>query len=300
MKKYLIFILFTLAGSFSFITILNAQITDDSTAIWRVVIDDGNEFYGKIYEETDNYIRLQTENVGLITIQRKNIELIELLAEARIKEGKVWLENLQATRYFWAPNGYGLEKGEGYYQNVWVLFNQASVGITDNFSIGAGLIPLFLFDFQEAPTPVFIVPKFSFPIKRNKVNLGGGAIVGTILGGEGLDEIGPFGIAYGVVTIGDKDMNGTLGVGYGFADGELSKYPILTVGGMKRIARRSYLLTENYFIKGQEFTAGLIAIGGRTVWQRISLDYGLVIPVSDELESFIAIPWMSLSVPFQY
>lgn len=289
-----IFLLFVFPSNTS------AQVTPDSVIIWRVVTDDGNEFYGTIQSETDSLIVLKTEIFGLISIPRKNLELLELLAEARIKGGKVCSENLQVTRYFWAPNGYRLAKGDGYYQNVWVLFNQASVGITENFSIGAGLVPLFLFDFREAPTPIFIVPKFSIPMKSNKVNLGGGAIVGTILGGEDFADSGPFGIAYGVVTVGHKDMNGTLGVGYGFADGELSKFPILTAGGMTRIARRSYLLTENYFIKGQEFTAGLISIGGRTVWQRISLYYGLVIPIADELETFIAIPWMSLSVPFQY
>lgn len=300
MKKWMFLLSLILFVFTTFTQSANAQITADSSSIWRIVMDDGNEFYGTLQNETDTYVQLETETLGMITIQRKNIDLMELLAEATIKEGKVWLENLQATRYFWAPNGYGLAKGDGYYQNVWVLFNQASVGITDNFSIGGGLIPLFLFDFQEAPTPVFIVPKFSFPIRKNKINVGGGAIAGTIIGGEDFDGIGPFGIAYGVVTVGGKDMNGTLGVGYGFADGDFSKYPILTAGGMKRIGRRNYFLTENYFIKGEEFTAGLIALGGRTVWQRISLDYGLVIPVSDELESFVAIPWISFSVPFQY
>ncbi len=292
-----------LSGCFAFLCLLIytpsfSQIEIDTAKLTRVVMKDGNEFYGYIYIQNETIVTLKTEILGNLDIPRNQIKLIENVQDALIVQGDVWLKNLQATRYFWAPNGYGLEKREGYYQNVWVLFNQASIGITKNFSIGAGTIPLFLFD--GAPTPVFAVPKFSFQVIENKLNFGGGAIVGTILGGDEFFETGAFGILYGVGTVGNKDANATIGVGYGFAEGDFSNYPIITFGALKRIGKRSYFLTENYFISLDNAKIGLISLGGRTVWQRVSIDYGFVIPVSEDIGAFIAIPWLGFSVPFQY
>lgn len=298
MRNQLFFLGLILSLAIALFNPLYAQVDQDSTQIWRIVMVDGNEFYGNIIFENQDYIEIQTALLGNLKIVKTDIKVQEYLDKAVIKAGDVWLENLQATRYFWAPNGYGLEKGEGYYQNVWVLFNQASVGVTKNFSIGAGIIPLFLF--AGAPTPIFIVPKFSIPIVKEKFNMGAGAIVGTIVGGDDFNENGLIGIAYGVATIGHKDSNATFGMGYGFFEGELAEYPLFTLGGLTRISRRSYLLTENYLISLDGTTVGLASIGGRTVWQRVSIDYGLVIPFGADLDEFIGIPWLGLSVPFQY
>ena len=277
---------------------LSSQVQVDSSNFWRIVTIDGNEFYGPILSDNIDEIELRTEILGVIRISRKDIRVQKRMVRARLENGEVWLENLQATRYFWAPNGYGLKKGEGYYQNVWVLFNQASVGITKNFSIGAGTVPLFLFD--GAPTPVFMVPKISFSLIPEKLNIGGGVIIGTILSNnEWFDQDGPFGIAYGVASYGNKDKNVNVGLGMAFAEGEWAEYPVVSVGGMARISKRSYLITENYIYPSDEWF-GLIAVGGRTVWQRVSLDYGFVIPVAQELDGFIAIPWLGFSIPFQY
>jgi hypothetical protein len=54
-----------------------------------------------------------------------------------------------------------MNKGEGYYHNFMVFINQATYGVTDNISIGGGLVPLFLFG---GLTPVWITPKVSVPI----------------------------------------------------------------------------------------------------------------------------------------
>lgn len=259
MKKRLF--LLTILLHWLFLIGLNGQVSTDSTDVWRVVLNDGNEYYGNILEEADTYIIMETTNLGELKIPLKQIKVKEKLGEARIKNGEVWLQNLQATRYFWAPNGYGLEKGEGYYQNVWVLFNQGSYGITDYFSVGAGLVPLFLFN--GAPTPVFIVPKFSFPIVKNKINAGVGVIAGIILSSDDfVDTEGPFGIAYGVVSGGNKDRNINVGVGMAFAEGELANSPVVSLGGMIRVSKKTYLLTENYFFRSSDFSFGLIAIGG--------------------------------------
>ncbi|WPP51448.1 hypothetical protein [Catalinimonas niigatensis] len=281
----------------SFVVLVTLCITGKTYAqeevrpsLWQVETNDGNIYYGRIISQSQEVLRLETENLGIISIAVENIRAIRELNDEEIKNGEIWPENAQATRYFFAPNGYGLRKGEAYYQNVWIFFNQVSVGVSDNFSLGLGTIPLFLFG--GAPTPIWITPKFSVPIKKDKLNLGGGALIGTVLGGDS----GGFGLAYGVVTIGDRNKNLNLGLGYGFADGDWADSPLINLGGMLRLSRKGYLISENYFVVADGSVFGAISLGGRTVWNRFSLDYGGFIPLG-ETGSFFVIPWLGFVVP---
>jgi len=272
-------------------TTVFSQAQPDSSKLCRVEIKDGNEFVGLMASEDSVNVVLETALMGKVTIPRTSIKSITWLKSTSLKGGKLWSENLQSTRYFWSPNGYGLKKGEGYYQNIWVLWNQASVGVTDYFSIGAGIVPLFFFG--GASTPVWITPKFSIPVVKDKFNLGVGALAGTVLG-----EGSGFGIVYGLGTVGNRNNNLTLGLGYGYAGGDWAKKPMITLSGMARVGPRGYLLTENYYISTVDATLLLISAGGRTVTKKAGIDYGLFFPISSDLGTFIAIPWLGITLPF--
>lgn len=235
---------------------------------------------------------LKTEKLGELRISRTDIRLLEPVKGEIREGGRVWFENPQATRYFWAPNGYGLRAGEGYYQNVWVLFNQASIGLTDNFSMGVGTLPLFLFN--GTSTPVWITPKVSVPVIKDQFNLGAGALAGAVLG----EAESGFGILYGVSTFGSRDRNLTLGLGYGYAAGSWANSPLFTLSGIMRVGKNGYLLTENYYMSVDEMSLMLFSAGGRLMIKRIGLDVGLFLPFSgEEEEFFIALPWLGFSVP---
>ena len=109
-----------------------AQQTQSDTTLMRVETSDGNAYIGTIVSETNESILLKTETLGEITIKKSTIIRIAPVPKAQVKDGVAWFENPQATRYFLQPNGYGLKKGEAYYQNVWIFFNQFSVGVSDN------------------------------------------------------------------------------------------------------------------------------------------------------------------------
>lgn len=268
-----------------------AQTTADTT-IWRIETLDGNEFVGKIIYKDTQHITIATTLYGEIVLLATYIKKMEPVKDAQLKNNELWMDNPQSTRYFWAPNGYGLRKGEGYFQNTWVLFNQASYGFTNNISVGLGMMPLFLF--AGAPTPIWITPKFSIPIVKDLFNAGGGILIGTLVG----ENTDPVGLAYGVITAGNRDANLTFGMGYGFVGSDFGETPVFTLGGIIRVSRKSYLLTENYLISadGDGFT--LLGLGGRTVWPRVSVDYGLLIPIAPDMEGLVALPWLSFVVPF--
>lgn len=264
----------------------------DSTSLWLVDTEDGNTFIGTIVDTDSSQVILLTEIYGRIHIPLAQIKTKRVLKKSNLIEGEHWFSNPHATRYFFMTNGYGLRKGEAYYQNTWIMFNQISYGITNHITIGGGVVPLFLF--AGAPTPVWITPKVAIPIVKDKINLSAGMILGHILG-EGVS----FGIGYGAVSVGNRDNNLTIGAGWAFADSEWADTPTLTLSGMTRVGRKTYLLTENYYIGISEGTSlGIISAGGRSVQKRLAIDYGLIFPVGTDVGTFIAIPWLGITIPF--
>jgi hypothetical protein len=290
MKK-LIVSLSVLFSSLLFPNLSTAQSQQDSIKS-RIETIDGNEYIGIIQEQTSEKIRLKTVKLGEITLLIADIKQISEISQVLKEDGTYWLDNPQATRYFWSPNGYNLKKGEGYYQNVWIMGNQAIYGITNHISAGVGTVPLFLFG--GTPTPVWFTTKFSVPVIENKLNVGAGALVGTVLG----EEDTSFGILYGITTIGTKDKNLNIGVGWAFGGGEIAKIPTVNVSAMIRTGPKGYFLTENYFIGTADEFIVIMSLGGRRIIKHTGLDFGVFIPMGADIGSFVAVPWLGFTVPF--
>ncbi len=258
---------------------------------YQLETKDGNTYFGQVLTSDSLKVVFKSDKLGELTIRQADIKKLTALEAKQVKGDKIWLENPQSTRYFFSPNGYGLKKGEGYYQNIWVLMNSFAVGVNDYISVGGGIIPLFLF--EGSPTPVYVTAKVSVPVVKDKFNLGAGVLAGTVLG----ESDTSFGIFYGIATLGSRDANISLGAGYGFAGGSLTKAPIININGMLRISPRGYLVTENYIFSGESSTMVLLSFGGRTIIKNAGLDYGLVIPIT-EGSGFFAVPWLGITIPF--
>jgi hypothetical protein len=268
-----------------------AQPQEDSTTLVRVEMNDGNEFIGHIVTQDTYNLTLKTDKLGELTFNKKDVVKITPINRDNIKKGEYWFENPQSARYLWSPDGYGLKKGEGYYQNIWVLFNQVSYGVTNYFTIGAGVLPVFLFG--GGATPVWITPKFSIPVVKDKFNVGAGALVGTVLGESGTG----FGLLYGLTTAGSRDMNISLGIGYGVSGSGWAKSPLISLSALARTGARGYLLTENYYLGMDGETLVILSAGYRWVIKKAGLDFGLVMPIAEDL-NFFALPWLGVTIPF--
>lgn len=269
-----------------------SKIKADSSKMYEVTLRDGNSFIGSVERNEESILFLQTKNLGLLQINVAEIKSMVIIDTSQIVDGEYWANHPQSTRYFWQPNGYGLRQGEGYYQNVAILMNQFSVGVTDHFLLGGGFIPLFLFG--GLPSPFWLTPKFSLPLVENKLNLAAGALLGYVLGGE----IG-FGIPYGALTLGPQDKNISFGIGYGYANGSWARSPTITISSLIRTGRRGYFLTENYIISPGYNTTLLLMVGGRRiVGKKTGIDFGAVIPWSGSMERLVFVPWLGITVPF--
>lgn len=258
------------------------------TLRYQLETRDGNLFTGHLVSMDSVKIVMSTDQVGVIMVRRDQIILLEPLA-GKGQYSKFY--NLQSARYLFSPNGYGLRRGEAYYQNVWVLYNQVSFGLTDHVSIGVGTLPIFLFGADVVP--VWITPKVSIPISKDQFQLGAGAFIGAIIG----DQTG-FGIVYGTSTIGSRSKNFTLGLGYGYAGGEWASSPAISISGLLQTGPKGFLITENYFIPTGDSSLGLISLAGRRMIRRVGLDFGGILPLSGDIERLIVVPWLGITIPF--
>jgi hypothetical protein len=299
--KYLAGISFLIILLFTNIPIYGQDLPD-TTRIYRIETKDGNIFSGYILALDSEILFLKTEKYGEIKIPLAEIKSKTELKEIVRVNNEIWLPNPQSGRYFWAPNGYGLEKGSSYYQNIWVLYNQVSFSLSNNFSMGGGVIPLFLF--AGAPTPAWIIPKISIPVTKDRVNIGTGALLGSIIG----EEFTAFGLLYETTTFGSRDKNFSLGFAYGFAAGSWMARPIINFSTMLRTGPKGYFISENYIIPyettswdygltNKRKSAVVISIGGRSIIRKVGLDYSLWIPFNANLETFVAIPFLGVTIP---
>lgn len=200
----------------------------------KIYLADNSVYRGRLLEVSDHEFIMELELAGMIRFKRSEIQELELLFEEKLDA-----PNPNGTRYFFGPSAIPLGKGNGYYQNVYLLMNSVNYGVNNNVSIGGGVVIPLLF---------FITPKVSFEVRRN-FYLGAGFIAGTtIIPGA----IMTGGIPYGIATVGNSENNLTLGVGYGmvWADGDYmdTDYPIFTLSGMKRLNNRFQLVSESWVV----------------------------------------------------
>ena len=228
-----------------------------------VKMNNGDEYKGQILHKDNKTIVLKIVNgeLNLTTSKVSSIESYDY-------DGEFEFPNSHDTRYFFGPSGIPIKKGKGYYQNVLVVANFVNYGIANNISIGGGLE---FFSTVVAGNPIwFLTPKVGFDISEN-VHVGGGFIMAG-LAGEGTATLG-----YGVFTLGHAETNLSVGVGYGFVDGELSDYPAIMISGTHRISNSIALLSENYWLDTSSFGIHGIRILSKTN----SFDIGVIV-IPDE------------------
>lgn len=298
MKAFIIICLLFIAS------IANAQ---DSTFV-RIQLKQGNSVQGILKDQNDKSITINIAETGVMTIPWELIQTVDRMSVSEALNANGQFTNPQPTRYFFGPSAIPLKKGDKYYQNAYFLVNSFQLGLTDQFSIGAGVVIPFAF---------FVTPKIGYQVSKN-IHVGGGVIFATSLIRD--FNLG-VGAGYGSLTVGSKEHNVTLNVGLGAVKEnsglgsndytwKFANKPMVTLSGMTRISKRMMLMTENWFFStktvnydnmtGQQISSvyeynGIMSVGARYLGARYAIDFGFLSPtVSD----FMAIPYLSYNLKF--
>lgn len=266
-------------------------------------MNDGNSIIGKLIDKDDNNFYIQSESLGDITLVRGQVKRIKTMIE--VAKGKAWFPNPHETRYLFMPSAFSLAKGEFYYQNTYILFNSINYGITDRFTLGGGLSILGLFP-TILPGQYILTPKYSAPMSDN-FHFGGGMLIGlstypSFFGADERIEADFGGIMYAMGTLGNRERNLTLGLGFGYAGGEVSETPVITISGMTRIGKKVSFVSENWWVPGADiFDSGgtfIFSYALRIFGEKMSVDIGFF-NQRDIFSAFpLGIPWLDFAYKF--
>lgn len=237
--------------------------------VYRVETNQGTSFTGTLVSLSLTNLEFDAQELGHIRLERTQVRHADLQGPLRVGKSASYYDIGNGNRLFFAPTGRSLRKGEGALQNVDVYLLGVNYGITENLSLGGyiSVVP------GLAPQDQLLVftPKLSFPVNDN-VHFGVGLLYLRVPSSS--SSVGA-GIAYGALTYGGADNNFTVGLGYGFVQGDIGKTPILQVGGQTRVSRRVSLISENYIIADAK--AGMGGLYGMKLnWRRTSFGMGAV------------------------
>lgn len=274
-------------GSFISCTVTPA----DSSYFSLIRLFDKTTYRGIIIASTNDDITFVNMEREIMQLKRSRIVSITKVKKGELP-GRIQERDALSTHYLLGSNNLRLRQGEHYYQNGLIMYNFARFGLTDNFSAGAGVIPLIILG--ENSFVIWASPKFQFPIKNTKLSLGGGGSFFT-LRGEGDTENAGF--MYGSGTIGSKRSNITFSMGPGYFNGDFSAKPLFSIAAMQYVGPKVSLLVEAYSSTASDDRSSIIMGGMRLHLKKITTDIGLLC-LTDNDGLFFALPWLSCTFPF--
>ena len=210
---------------------------------------DGTTIIGTFDREEHGNIYIKDLKGKETYLPRVMVAQIHEVTGDNLKDGEYWFPNLHATRYFFSPSAFGLEKGEGYFGHSYWMLWQAQYGITDELSIGGGTT---FWGF-----PATLNAKYSFNVNKDFNCAMGWFWVGDLFGHTGGEMGSLLNMPYMVVTKGSKENNITLGAGYNLAtpfddwrDNEIeaSKRLVINMGATFRASRRFAFVFEGWLL----------------------------------------------------
>jgi hypothetical protein len=197
------------------------------------------------------------------------------------------------SRLMFAPTGRPLRQGEGYFSDYELVFPGFAVGLSDHFSLAAGVstIPTLALGEQL----FYVSPKLGFQVSKDVA-----LSVGGLLAGTGDEGIGSLGIGFVVGTFGPREKSFT--VGFGAArelDSFAETYPILMLGGQARLSDSVSFVTESWFLLDGDVSLAQqpFGVGIRFFGERLSADVGFVL-VGELLQEGFPLPWASVTYHF--
>jgi len=279
---------------------VNAQqnITGEVSKTYQITLNDGSTISGKLLSITNNEVVIASGSLGEIRLQKEKIKSMILVSSFNEKISGIWFSNPNPTKYLLGNSAIPLEKNTGYYQNTWIFFNSFSYAFTGNFSISGGFEIFSLMAGEDGPYAFFINPKVSFKVADN-FYVGGNVLYANTL--KTVDDFKGLGTLNGFCTYGNNNNNITAVLGWGWADGEFSSKPLITISGMTRVSKRIAFVSENWLIPGAGSNGGyygILSYGIRFLGEKTSIDLAFINNPDIAQEIGIGIPWLDFVINF--
>ena len=270
---------------------------DDPALVYAVTLTNATTLIGRITLVSADSVRVVSAAMTA-TVARREVRSVRAYPATALHDGVLWPENPHATRLLFAPTAIPLRRGEGYFADFWIFFASAAVGVTDRFTMGAGMSLFPSDDFTD--NLFYALPKYTV-VSQPRLKVALGALMASVpwsSNDDGGRRRQSLGILYGVATTGSPESNLTLGAGWGYVGGTLANKPVITVGGQHRATKRLALISENWFIPFDNGGGGFVSYGVRMLGEKIAVDLALGSPVGTDKFYFPGIPLLGFAFKF--
>ena len=262
------------------------QDSSEVAKVYRLLLTDGSEIVGTIVKEDSALVEFQSVSRIKMSVPRSQIKSIALVAGS-VVGGEFRRSDPNYTRLFFAPTGRALKNGQGYFSAYEIFFPFIAVGVGDVVTLAGGISLL-----PGASSQIFyFAPKIT-PLHLQNFDLSAGILYINALG----SDFSGGGIVYGVGTYGSSDHALTVGLGWGFAGGEIANKPILLLGGEIRLSNSIKLISENWIPPGTDLV--VYSFGFRFFGENVAADLGFIRPSKMETSGFPFIPWLGFAYNF--
>ena len=277
---------------------LDAAHIGDTTVVHVLRLRDGSQLVGHLVAVTKDSVQM-TLRSGRVTVARGDVTEVRELPQSLVRDGEVWFPNPHSTRLLFAPTAFPMEKGAGYFSDIYLFFVSVQYGFTDRFSLGVGMSVFPLTNFAD--NLIYITPKLTV-YSAPQLNLSLGAFLGVagVASNEFNDGSGSgnsLGILYGVASTGTRESNLSLGLGWGYVGNKLANKPAVMLGGQGRVLKRLSLISENWIVSTDTRTEGVVSYGVRFLGDRISVDLAFLNSLHGE-KYFPGIPFVGFAIRY--
>lgn len=252
-----------------------------------IILSDQSRISGEVLSVSENELELGTEAGRVFVLIERILRIQELDLSRR---DALWFEDPNRSRLFFAPTAVPLSKGSGYYQNIYVFFNNAAYAVTDNIALTAGFS---LFPFLSLSDQIYYFSgKYGREVSEGHY-LAGGIGVGAA---DSFQSRLFTGYAIYTRSLSRAAISG--GSLLFYTDSGNMEYA-LNAGAHYRFRQRIAFVSENYFFTDRVEGSTLVSSYGiRFMGQRISADLAFIRPLFEGgSEDFLDLSW-GLGIPY--
>lgn len=111
---------------------------NDTINYYSIFLNDGTVLIGRILNQCGNHFMIKSASLGEVRVPAFGINEIRCLNLKEINPYDL-NKNEHASRYFYAPSSIPMKKGEGYFQDIYLVFVSANYSITNHLIVGGAL-----------------------------------------------------------------------------------------------------------------------------------------------------------------
>jgi len=286
-----------------FSTGLSAQNVKKTTEeLYEIRTINGDKYTGYINRMDDTNIIIDIKEAGLLTLKREYIKSIEKVDPNSKNNNK----NNLPQKYIYDKSAFPLGKGNFYYSNTMLMINDFAYGITNHLTAESNINFYSLFDGGFDDVGMSFSMNYSSYLIKNKLTLLGGVRYSRLFKKRYYYDYYDYRrhpykknilALSGILTLGNKSNNLSLGFKYPFADYDdgLESVRFINFSGTVKITKYTSLMFD--LLADVEDSPLLFTINARSKVKGIYLDYGFLAFVEDSEFDFFA-PLLSIKIPF--